>query len=88
MYGVITSRLHCFARICTRKSDFIERSRIFLREFLSRGYSREETTKFVARFCPEIRADILPRFTHSALCEGLDEGMLMGIVRDQTPVLW
>ena len=54
MYGVITSRLHCFARICTRKSDFIERSRIFLREFLSRGYSRAETAKFVARFLKSV----------------------------------
>ena len=50
MYGVITSRLHCFSRICTRRVDFIERACLFLREFLARGHSRSKTSQFVARF--------------------------------------
>ena len=49
-YGIITSRLHCFGRICHRKVDFVTRSRKFLKEFLSRGYSKSATSIHVKRF--------------------------------------
>ena len=39
-YGMITSRLHCFGRICHKKVDFVQRSRKFVRDFLDRGYSK------------------------------------------------
>ena len=54
MYGIVTSRLHCFSRICNRRTEFVHRSRIFLREFLARGYARAETAKFVARFLKSV----------------------------------
>ena len=49
-YGIITSRLHCFSRICHRKSDFIQRSKMFLLEFKARGYPTAEIRAFILRF--------------------------------------
>ena len=49
-FGIITSRLCCFGRICQRKRDFIARARMFLGEFLARGYPRSKICSFVLRF--------------------------------------
>ena len=52
--GIITSRLHGFGRICTRRSDFIERARMFLREFRGRGYSVSRMWGYVLRFLRKV----------------------------------
>jgi hypothetical protein len=49
-FGIITSRLCCFSRICQRKKDFIARARIFLGEFRERGYPLNKIRSFVLRF--------------------------------------
>ena len=49
-YGIITSRLYSISRVCQRKSDFVERSRIFLTEFGGRGYRIQQIRSFVVRF--------------------------------------
>ena len=49
-FGIITSRLCCFRRICQRKRDFIVRSRMFFTEFRSRGYPLNRIRSFVTRF--------------------------------------
>jgi len=49
-FGIITSRLHCFNRICQRRGDFVDRCRIFFREFLSRGYTKTRVRAFAMRF--------------------------------------
>ena len=49
-YGIITSQLHRFGRICVRKSDFVERARMFLAEFIGRGYGRERVRRVVRSF--------------------------------------
>ena len=56
-YGIVTSRMHCFSRICTRRSDFSERLRLFVNEFLSRGYSRSRVFRKISKF---IRSTPLP----------------------------
>ena len=53
-FGIITSRLHCFARICLRKVDFIHRARIFLREFAQKGYSKRQISIFCSRFLKSV----------------------------------
>ena len=53
-FGVITSRLHCFNRICMRREDFIQRANLFLLEFLDKGYSRREVTSYVCRFLKSV----------------------------------
>ena len=53
-YGIITSRLHCFSRICNRKVDFVERATTFLNEFLERGYSKKQVTIFTQRFLKSV----------------------------------
>ena len=52
--GIVTSRLHCFARICQRKPDFVARSRLFLKEFCARGYPRSCVRRFVLRFLKHV----------------------------------
>ena len=49
-YGIITSRLHCFGRICLRKKDFMARTHKFLKEFYDRGYSKSKINKYVKKF--------------------------------------
>ena len=49
-YGIITSRLHCYSRICQRKQDFIARTQLFLREFRTQGYAVRKMRGFVLRF--------------------------------------
>ena len=49
-YGIITSRMHCFGRVCQRRADFIHRARLFLREFQARSYSAREVRRYVVRF--------------------------------------
>ena len=49
-FGIITSRLHGFGRICTRRADFVRRARMFLREFRSRGYPVRRMWGYVLRF--------------------------------------
>ena len=53
-YGIVTSRLHCFGRICSRKVDFVERATAFLNEFLERGYSKKQVTIFTRRFLKSV----------------------------------
>ena len=50
MFGVITSQLHRFAGICTRKADFVPRAQGFLKDFTAQGHSLSTTRAFVARF--------------------------------------
>ena len=52
--GIITSRLHGFGRICTRRNDFIERARMFLQEFEARGYSVSHMWGYVLRFLRKV----------------------------------
>ena len=52
--GIITSRLHGFGRICTRRSDFVERARMFLQEFRGRGYSVSRMWGYVLRFLRKV----------------------------------
>ena len=52
--GIITSRFHAFGRICLRRVDFVERARIFLKEFLARGYSRSSVASMVKRFIRKV----------------------------------
>ena len=49
-FGIITSRLHGFSRICVRRRDFVERVRLFLREFRGRGYAVGRMWGYVRRF--------------------------------------
>ena len=52
--GIVTSRLFCFSRICMRKKDFIARARLFLSEFVERGYSRASIRRYVQRFLKRV----------------------------------
>jgi hypothetical protein len=49
-YGIIISQLHRFSRLCTRKKDFIERTKSFLDEFYQRGYCRDQIRKYIHHF--------------------------------------
>ena len=49
-FGIITSRLHAFSRVCVRRRDFVTRVRMFLQEFQGRGYSRARVWSYVRRF--------------------------------------
>ena len=49
-YGIITSRMSCFGRVNIRKKDFIERTRLFIKEFRDRGYPLKEIRNFAGRF--------------------------------------
>ena len=49
-FGIITSRMSCFARICTRRDDFVTWVRKLIREFRERGYPIREIRIFVMRF--------------------------------------
>ena len=49
-FGIITSRLHAFSRVCVRRRDFVTRVRMFLQEFQGRGYSRARVWGYVRRF--------------------------------------
>ena len=60
-YGIITSRLFCFARICQLKVDFVERSNKFLLEFKARGYSKSLMCRYVKRFLNRIPLNFVVR---------------------------
>ena len=61
-FGIITSRLHCFNRICQKRNDFVERCKIFIREFMSRGYSKTRVRFFCIRFFKSVPTSFpLPR---------------------------
>ena len=49
-YGVIISQMHRFGRICQRRVDFEERVRMFLAEFVGRGYPYDRVLVTVTRF--------------------------------------
>ena len=49
-YGIVTSRLHCFSRLCLRRSDYIYRLKIFVRDFLARGYCRSRVERTIRKF--------------------------------------
>ena len=53
-YGIVTSRLHCFGRICHKKVDFVQRSKKFIRDFLNRGYSKRKVSAFIKRFLKQV----------------------------------
>ena len=53
-YGIITSRMSCFGRVNIRKKGFIERRRLFIKEFRDRGYPLKEIRNFAGRFLKEI----------------------------------
>ena len=53
-YGIVTSRFHCFGRICQRRVDFVRRSRKFIREFLDRGYSKRKVSTYIKRFLKQV----------------------------------
>ena len=53
-FGIVTSRLWCFGRICKRKCDFKERAKIFCSEFLNRGYTRGRVKAFVVKFLRKV----------------------------------
>ena len=66
-YGIITSRLHAFSRVCQRKCDFIARSRIFLRAFRARGYSAARIRSFVMRFLKTVAIPYAFRSRHALM---------------------
>jgi hypothetical protein len=49
-YGIITSRMSCFGRVNTINKYFIERTRLFIKEFHDRGYPLKEIRNFAGRF--------------------------------------
>ena len=53
-FGIVTSRLWCFGRICKRKCDFKARARKFCSEFLNRGYARGRVKAFVVKFLRKV----------------------------------
>ena len=48
-YGIVTSRLYCFSRLCLRRSDFIYRLRGFARDFLARSYCRSRVERTIRK---------------------------------------
>ena len=49
-YGIVTSWLYCFSRLCLRRSDFVSRLRILARDFLARGYCRSSVRRKIRKF--------------------------------------
>ena len=72
-YGIITSRLHCFGRICTRRSDFVARVRLFLREFGARGYHGVKIQRMVVKFLQRVPLAFPVRSHHAFARELMDQ---------------
>ena len=70
--GIITSRLSCFGRFCIRKKDFVERTRIFIKEFRARGYPLKDIHGFAGRF---LKRNPL-QFTMKGIMESLFKSVL------------
>ena len=49
-YGIVTSRMCHYSRICSSRSAFVARARLFLAEFCARGYPRGQVSRMVLRF--------------------------------------
>jgi len=71
-YGIITSRMSCFGRVNIRKKDFIERTRLFIKEFRDRGYPLKEIRNFAGRF---LKSNPL-HFTVKGLLNNIFEKMI------------
>ena len=71
-FGIISSRMSCFGRVCIRKKDFVERTRIFIKEFRARGYPLKDIHGFVGRF---LRKKSL-QFTMKGIMESLFKNVL------------
>ena len=49
-FGIVTSQLMRFSRVCTREQDFTYRARKFLSDFLKQMHSPKTTRKYVLKF--------------------------------------
>ena len=49
-FGIVTSQLMRFSRVCTREQDFTYRARKFLSDFLKQMHSPRTTRKYVLKF--------------------------------------
>jgi hypothetical protein len=72
-FGVITSQFYRFARICTKKVDFVKRAQSFLRDFRAQEHSPQTMRGFVTRFITKgqlnFHVESVPRFVNK-LMEG------------------
>ena len=49
-FSVIISQMHRYGRLCHKRKDFTERLKLFLNEFVGRGYPRRRVLATVTRF--------------------------------------